>query len=204
LEYCQAKGKNKIGKMAIEIRISGSGGQGVILAGVILAEAVGIYEHKEVIHIQDYGGAMRGGAVRSEVLIANKGEEIDYPAVTYADIFVAMTQEAANRWSELIKQNGIAIYDSTFVKDLSPLFKRYYNVPLTDIVEQKLGTKMGANIAALGIICKLSGLVAEGALEQAMLQRIPKGQNSLNKEALKIGIELGRGLSKLENKSTAE
>ena len=67
--------------------------------------------------------------------------------------------------AELVKQDGIAIYDSAYVKDLSSLFKRFYNVPLTDTVEQKLGTKMGANIAALGIICKLGGLVAEEALE---------------------------------------
>lgn len=181
--------------MVKEIRISGSGGQGIVLAGVILAEAAGIYEDREVIHMQDYGGAMRGGAVRSEVLVADQGEEIEYPAVTSADLLVAMTQEAANRWSKSVKEDGVVVYDSAYVTDVPSSTAKIYNVPLTATIEEKLGTKLGANILVLGVICKLTDVVSEEALERAMLQRVPKGSESFNKEALKLGFELGQGLS---------
>jgi 2-oxoglutarate ferredoxin oxidoreductase subunit gamma len=181
--------------MIKEIRISGSGGQGVVLAGIILAEAAGIYEGREVIHMQDYGGAMRGGAVRSEVLIADPDVEIVYPAATNADILVAMTQEAANRWSKLVKGNGIIVYDSTYVKDIPPSTTRTYTLPITVTIEGKLGTKVGANIVALGVICWLTKVVSEKSLERAVLERIPKGTESFNMKALKLGFELAQSLS---------
>jgi 2-oxoglutarate ferredoxin oxidoreductase subunit gamma len=181
--------------MIKEIRISGSGGQGVVLAGIILAEAAGIYEGREVIHMQDYGGAMRGGAVRSEVLIADPGVDIIYPAATSADILLAMTQEAANRWWKLVKENGIIVYDSTYVRDISPSTTKTYTVPITGTIEGRLGTKVGANIVALGVICKLTKVVSEQSLERAVLERIPKGTESFNMKALNLGFELAQGLS---------
>lgn len=181
--------------MIKEIRISGSGGQGIVLAGIILAEAAGIFEGREVLHMQDYGGAMRGGAVRSEVLIGDEGEEIAYPSVTSADILVAMTQEAACRWSKLVKESGIIVYDSTYVTDVRSSTSRIYNIPITATIQGKLGTKLGANIVALGVLCKLTKVVSEQSIEKAVLQRIPKGTESFNKEALKLGFELAVGLS---------
>ncbi len=178
--------------MIKEIRISGSGGQGVVLAGIILAEAAGIYEGREVLHMQDYGGAMRGGAVRSEVLIADPGVEIVYPAATSADILLAMSQEAANRWSKLVKQDGIIVYDSTYVRESPPSSTKIYPVPITMTNEEKLRTKVGANIVALGVICTLAKIVSEKSLESAVLQRIPKGTEEFNCKALRVGFELGR------------
>jgi 2-oxoglutarate ferredoxin oxidoreductase subunit gamma len=181
--------------MATEIRISGSGGQGVVLAGIILAEASGIYEGREVIHMQDYGGAMRGGAVRSEVLIADPGAEIVYPAATNADLLVAMTQEAADRWVKWVKETGMIIYDSTYVRKPPSSTATAYHLPITAALEEKLGTKLGANIVALGVVCKLAHVVSEEALERAMLQRIPPGTESFNKDALRLGFEIAQDLS---------
>jgi 2-oxoglutarate ferredoxin oxidoreductase subunit gamma len=178
--------------MIKEIRMSGSGGQGVVLAGIILAEAAGIYEGREAIHMQDYGGAMRGGAVRSEVLIADPGVEIVYPAVTRADILLAMTQEAANRWSGLTKADGIIVYDSTYVKTVPSLPAASYLAPITKTCEQELGSRVSANIVALGVICSLAKLVSEQSLEQAVLQRIPKGTEESNRKALKLGFKIGQ------------
>jgi 2-oxoglutarate ferredoxin oxidoreductase subunit gamma len=180
--------------MITEIRMSGSGGQGVVLAGIILAEAAGIYEGREVIHMQDYGGAMRGGAVRSEVVIAGPGVAIVYPAVTRADILLAMTQEAADRWSGLTKAEGIIVYDATYVKDIPSLPATRYSAAITRTCEQELGSKVSANIAALGVICSLAHLVSAQSLEQAVLQRIPKGTEEANRKALQLGFALGRGL----------
>lgn len=181
--------------MIQEIRISGSGGQGVVLAGIILAEAAGIYEGREVLHMQDYGGAMRGGAVRSEVLIADPGVDIVYPAATRADILVAMTQEAAKRWSQWVKEDGVIVYDSTYVIEIPASATKAYSIPITVTLEDRLGTKVGANIVALGIICKLKKVVSQQSLEQAVLKRIPKGTEVFNRKALELGFELAEGLS---------
>jgi 2-oxoglutarate ferredoxin oxidoreductase subunit gamma len=180
--------------MITEIRMSGSGGQGVVLAGIILAEAAGIYEGREVIHMQDYGGAMRGGAVRSEVVIADPGVAIVYPAVNKADILLAMTQEAADRWSGLTKADGIIVYDSTYVKRITPQMARICPLAITRTCEQELGSKVSANIVALGVLCSLAHLVSAQSLEQAVLQRIPKGTEESNRNAVQLGFALGRGL----------
>ena len=180
--------------MTKEIRISGSGGQGVILAGIILAEAAGIFEDKYVIQVQDYGGAMRGGAVRSEVLIADDEGDLEYPAVSSADILVAMTQEAADRWTASVKEGGIVLYDSTNVTKPLSSAARTYEVPLTGIAQEKLGRTLGANIIALGVICGLTGAVSMDAIGRALVKRVPKGTEELNKRALQAGFEIASDL----------
>lgn len=175
--------------MSKEIRISGSGGQGVVLAGIILAEA-GVFDDKYVIQVQDYGGAMRGGAVRSEVLIADEEGELEYPGVLNADILVAMTQEAADRWTASVKKDGIVVFDSTNVAKPPKSVARTYEVPLTRIAQEKLGRKLGANIIALGIICALTEAVSMDALTRALVKRVPKGTQEFNKKALQAGFEL--------------
>jgi len=180
----------RTGTTAKEIRISGSGGQGVVMAGIILAEAAGIFEDKYVIHVQDYGGAMRGGAVRSEVIIADDEDEIEYPAVSNADVLVAMTQEAANKWIASVKEGGIVLYDSTYVTEPPSSTVRTYEVPLTQIAQEKLGMPLGANIIALGVISALTGVVSLDALSRALVKRVPKGTEELNGRALQIGFDL--------------
>lgn len=176
--------------MIKEIRISGSGGQGVILAGIILAEAAGIYEGKEVMQVEDYGGAVRGGFTKSEVLIASEGEEIIYPAVTRADILVAMSQEAADQWTKAVKEGGFVLYDFTNVKKVPASTAKIYNVPITEMTKKKFGTELGANMVALGVMCQLTRIVSKEALEWAVLQRAPRGTGEVNWQALKIGFAL--------------
>ncbi len=179
---------------AKEIRISGSGGQGVVLAGIILAEAAGIFEDKHVIHVQDFGGAMRGGAVRSEVVIADEEDDIEYPAVLSADILVAMTQEAANKWTASVKERGTVIYDSTYVAEIPKPVAKTYNIPLTRIAQEKLGTTLVANIVTLGVICALTDAVSMEALSNALMKRAPKGTEALNQKALQVGFEFASGM----------
>ncbi len=181
--------QTEVNTTAKEIRISGSGGQGVVLAGIILAEAAGIVEGKHVIHVQDYGGAMRGGAVRSEVVIADEEDDIEYPAVLNADILVAMTQEAANKWTASVKEGGIVVYDSTNVTKTPSSAAKTYNIPLTRIAQEKLGTALVANIMTLGVICALTGAVSMEALSHALVKRVPKGTEALNQKALQVGFE---------------
>jgi 2-oxoglutarate ferredoxin oxidoreductase subunit gamma len=179
-----------------EIRFSGSGGQGVILIGIVLAEAAGIHEGKDVAQTQSYGGEVRGGAVMSDVVISEEGEEIEYPAVINADVLLAMSQEAADRYIGSVKQDGLVLLDSAYVLKEPISTARIYNVPLTIIAQEKTGTKLAANIVALGVICELSKIVSKEALEEALLERVPKGTEEINRKALRVGFEIGRELKK--------
>ncbi len=129
------------------------------------------------------------------MLIADRGVEIVYPAIVNADILLAMTQEAADRWSIQLKDDGTAIYDSTDVTNIPSSKAKVYIVPITAMTNERLGTKLGANIVALGVVSRLTNIVSCEALERAMLKRIPEGTESFNRQALKLGFELADGIS---------
>jgi 2-oxoglutarate ferredoxin oxidoreductase subunit gamma len=170
----------------IEFRLSGSGGQGLILAGIILAEAA-IGDGKEALQSQSYGPEARGGSSKSEVIIAER--PIYYPKVTSPDILLAMTQEALQKYGNDLQDDKVLIVDSTLVKEVPARFKKVYSVPITQMAVDKLGRELFANIIALGIIAKLSDAVKFSSLERAVLSRVPKGTEKVNSQALQLGYE---------------
>jgi 2-oxoglutarate ferredoxin oxidoreductase subunit gamma len=178
--------------MIKEIRISGTGGQGVILAGFVLAEAAAIYEGKQLVQVQDYGGAVRGGAVRCEILIAPEGEEILYPAVAKADFLLALSQEAADRWTGAMKEDGCILYDISNVTKIPSSTAKIYRAPITEMTKEKLGTQLGVNFVALGMMQELTEIVSREALEWAACHKAPKGTSDFNIQALRIGFALGK------------
>lgn len=169
----------------MEFRLSGSGGQGLILAGIILAEAA-IGDGKEAVQSQSYGPEARGGSSKSEVIISDK--TIYYPKVEKPDFLLAMTQEALAKFSVDLNQDSILVVDSTFVKEVPAQFKNVYSIPITQMAKEELGRDLFANIIALGIVAKLTKAVSLKALEQAVLARVPKGTEKMNKQALELGI----------------
>jgi len=171
-----------------EIRLSGSGGQGLIVAGIILAEAAGIYDGKFVCQTQSYGPEARGGASKSEVVISD--EEIDYPKAVKPDLLLAMSQRSCDAFFFDLKPNGILIVDSTFVKQLPTNIAM--GIPFTQLAREKLGSEMVANIIALGALATISGVVSLNSLEAAVLNRVPAGTEQLNKSALALGIEAAK------------
>lgn len=171
-----------------ELRLSGSGGQGLILAGLILAEAGGIYDNKNVTQTQSYGPEARGGASKSEVVISES--EIDYPRVTHPDLLLALTQEACDKYCGDLREEGILIVDSFRVKRVPSL--KAFSIPITQIAKKEVGRELVANIVALGIITELTGVVSREALEKAVLHRVPKGTEELNRKALEVGFRIGR------------
>ncbi|MBI4596446.1 MAG: 2-oxoacid:acceptor oxidoreductase family protein [Candidatus Tectomicrobia bacterium] len=168
-----------------EVRLSGAGGQGLILAGVILAEAAAIYDGKNALQSQSYGPEARGGASKSEVIISD--EEIDYPKATQLDALLALTQEACHKYYSDLKEDGFLLVDSDFVTELPPGKFKVYKMPIFTIASKELGKSMAANIIALGALVELSGVVSHEALEQAVLARVPKGTEELNRKALNLG-----------------
>ena len=170
-----------------EIRLAGSGGQGLILAGVILAEAVGIHEGKFVAQTQSYGPEARGGASKAEVVISEGA--IDYPKVIQADLLLAMSQEACDKYGHEVNPAGWLIVDADQVKRTPP-HPRTVRVPITGLAEEKLGRKITANIVGLGIIVGLTDIVPRQAILQAVERRAPPGTKEINLQALEIGLNI--------------
>ncbi len=171
-----------------EVRLSGSGGQGLILAGVILAEAAGIHDGKYVCQTQSYGPEARGGASKAEVIISD--EEIDYPKAMKPDLLLAMNQRSCDAYLFDLKPNGVLVVDSTFVKQLPT--SKAIAIPFTQIAREKFGKEIVANIIALGALATLSGVVSLKSLEAAVLNRLSASSADLNREALAAGIEAAK------------
>jgi 2-oxoglutarate ferredoxin oxidoreductase subunit gamma len=175
-----------------EIRLSGSGGQGLILMGIILAEAIGIYDGKYVAQTQSYGPEARGGSSKSEVIVSD--EEIDYPKAMKLDLFLAMNQKSCDEFYLDLKPEGLLIVDSTFVTQV-PIPKAF-RIPFTQIAREKFKREMVANIVALGALSQLTPIVSPKAIETAVLVRVPKGTEKLNREALRAGMAAAKRAKK--------
>ncbi|MFC2088677.1 2-oxoacid:acceptor oxidoreductase family protein [Calditrichota bacterium] len=171
-----------------EIRLSGAGGQGLILIGKILAEAAAIYDEKNATQSQSYGPEARGGASRSEVIISDG--DIDYPKATSIDLLLAMTQEAVDKYSKDVKDGGIILVDDNYVKNLPQGNFKVYSYPMTNIAEEKVGKKIVANIVALGAINELSGIISQNAIISAIRARVPRGTEESNIMAFELGRQL--------------
>jgi 2-oxoglutarate ferredoxin oxidoreductase subunit gamma len=183
-----------------EVRLAGEGGQGMILAGVILAEAAAVHDGLNAVQTQSYGPEARGGASRSEVIIARG--EIDYPKVTAADLLLCMSQEACDKFYPQVKEEGCIVVDSDNVSRLPS--HRAIAVPISQIAEQVTGRRITASMVALGLLGGLTGIVSKEALEMAIRDRVPAGTEEVNLKALAAGFEEaerlrqeGRGLSSL-------
>jgi 2-oxoglutarate ferredoxin oxidoreductase subunit gamma len=175
-----------------QIRLSGSGGQGMITAGVILAEAAGVHDGKNVVQSQSYGPEARGGASKAEVIISDK--EIFFPKATAIDILLAMTQEAWDKYSDDLKPDGVAIVDSFYVKNVGR--QGVHMLPLSQTAREEVGIEIVANFIALAAIAELTGIVTKQALEKSMLARVPKGTEEKNRKALEIGYRLAKAVKK--------
>jgi 2-oxoglutarate ferredoxin oxidoreductase subunit gamma len=175
-----------------EIRLSGSGGQGIILMGIILAEAIGIYDGKCVAQTQAYGPEARGGSSKAEVVVSD--EEIDYPKAMKPDLLLAMNQKSCDEFYPDLKPDGLLIVDSTFVRQIPT--PKAFQVPFTRIAREKFKREMVANIVALGALTQLTPMVSAKAVEAAVLARVPKGTETLNRDALKAGMAAARRAKK--------
>lgn len=167
--------------------LSGSGGQGLILAGIILAEGA-VLDNKHAIQTQSYGPEARGGASRAEIIISE--EEINYPKVDHADYLLSLTTDAYKKYIKSLKNEGILIVDKGVkLEDMNGI--RYVQLPILETAE-KLGRIMVANIVALGAICAITEIMSKESLENAIVNRVPKGTEDLNIKAFNEGFQLGK------------
>lgn len=171
----------------VQIQLSGSGGQGLILAGIILATAA-IEDKRYVVQTQSYGPEARGGTSRAEVIIGS--ELIDYPHVQKPDILLALTQEACNKFVPAVSPNGLVIVDSLLVDFVPNATSKVFHVPIIETAKYNLGKELAANIVALGALNEATGLVSWDALEDAVSKRVPGATAEFNKRALALGRQL--------------
>jgi 2-oxoglutarate ferredoxin oxidoreductase subunit gamma len=156
----------------------------MILAGVILAEAATVHDGLNAVQTQSYGPEARGGASRSEVVVAEG--EIDYPKVMAADLLLCMSQEACDKFYSQVTDDGCIVVDSSNVSRLPS--HRAIAVPISQIAEEATGRRITASIVALGLIAGLSGMVTRQALERAVGDRVPAGTEDINLKALAAGF----------------
>jgi 2-oxoglutarate ferredoxin oxidoreductase subunit gamma len=172
-----------------EIRLAGSGGQGLVLGGVILAEAA-IIEGKNATQTQSYGPESRGGASKSEIILSD--EDIDYPKCTKLDCMLVMTEAAAEKYFKDAPDGALVVADEDLVPTEIPSRLRGIKAPISRLAREVVGREFVANIVALSIISELTGVVKAESLEQAVLSRVPKGTEELNRKALEVGREAAR------------
>jgi 2-oxoglutarate ferredoxin oxidoreductase subunit gamma len=170
-----------------EIRLAGSGGQGLILAGIILAEAAGVYGGKFVCQTQSYGPEARGGASKAEVVISDA--EIDYPKAIQPDVLLALNQKSLDTFMADLKPGGLLLVDADLVPEAPATGT--VALPFTRIARD-LGRVMVANIVALGALAQLTGAVSLDSLTAAVLARVPKGSEDLNRQALAAGVNAAK------------
>ena len=171
-----------------EVRIAGFGGQGVVLAGVLLGQAA-IGDGLHAVQNQSYGAEARGGAARSEVIVAS--EPIIYPEVIAPHIMAAMSQAALDRYLPDLRAGGTLILDEELVSRVPDLpGNRILRGPFTTVAGQELGRPIVANMVMLGFLGTITAVVTRDSLRRAVRQGVPPGTEELNLKALERGLEL--------------
>ena len=171
-----------------EIRFGGSGGQGILFAALVLAEAAGVYGGKYVCQSQSYGPEARGGYSKADVVISD--EPIDYPMAMKPNLLLVMNQASCDNYFPDLKPDGLLVVDSSMVSEIPT--SRAVTLPFTRIAREKFGNDMVANMVSLGAVVHLSGLVSPRDVRAAVIDRAPKGTQEMNLEAFNEGIRVAK------------
>lgn len=170
-----------------EIRISGLGGQGVVLAGEIFGRAA-VYDEKHVVQTQSYGAEVRGSATKSEVIIADK--KVGFPIVRKCDVLVAMSQTALEKHLKDLKEDGTLLVDKDLVREVPKIKAKIFKIPATKMAETKLKSKIFANVIMLGALTKITGIVSKQAVEKAITESVSNKTKENNIHGFRIGLNL--------------
>lgn len=168
---------------------SGSGGQGVITASIILAEAAVLYENLTAVQSQSYGAEARGGATRSDVIISES--IIHFPKVIQPNVLVCLTQTAYGKFYPIVRPGGFLITDTRFVQTEKKVDAQQKEIAMYETVMAEIGKPIVFNICMLGAVIGLTGLVKPESIMKSLKNRIPADFLHMNRKALNIGIKLG-------------
>jgi 2-oxoglutarate ferredoxin oxidoreductase subunit gamma len=170
--------------------LSGAGGQGIVLAGQILGQAVSLYEKgKSATFTQSYGPEARGGSCSAEVVIS--ADSVGYPYVISPDVLVIMSQEAYNKYTQNLGPETQIIIDEDLIKPDSANNLKILSIPATRLARE-MGRVVVANIIMLGFVAAVSDVVSEKALRESILATVPAGTGEFNMKAFTVGYEYGQ------------
>ncbi|MGI6631928.1 MAG: 2-oxoacid:acceptor oxidoreductase family protein [Bacillota bacterium] len=178
--------------MRRELRLAGEGGQGLITAAIILAAAAAEHTDYNAVQSQSYGPESRGGSSKADVIISD--EDIDYPEVKRPDVLLVMAQEACDKFVPGVAPDGLVIIDSEHVKNVPEVKAKVLKYAISQRARE-LGREIVANIVALGLLVGITKIVPEEAALSAVLARVPKGTEDLNRKAFLAGIEAAKEVS---------
>lgn len=173
----------------IRLVFSGSGGQGVITAAIILAEAAVIYSGKNATQTQAYGAAARGGSTRTDIIISDT--KINYPGVIQPNILMTLTQNSYNTFSSIIRPGGLLLTDPRFVETTRKVDAKQLELPMYEQVMDKIGKPIVYNICTLGALVGITQILEPEAVLQVLEERIPKDFLEMNMRAFDLGLVLG-------------
>ena len=171
-----------------EILIGGVGGQGVILAGILLGTAATLFDHKKAVQTQAYSSEQRGGMAKSEVILSD--DSVTDPQVRRPDILIALAEDAIKRHLQKVKPGGRVVVDSDLVEKLKPGNYQAIEIPATSMAEKELGNTVVANLILLGGLIKRTQLLSVAAMEKAIEMSVPPKAKELNLKAFRRGLEL--------------
>ncbi len=173
-----------------ELRFTGSGGQGVILGSIIVAEAA-FLDGKQVVQSQAYGPEARGGLCKAETIVDDK--PINFTKIEVPNTLLSLSQQSFDKFSKKLAPGSVIIVDdSVEIPDM--FFEKYevYHLPIIQSAIEVIGKKVSANIIACGAVNEAVHLATTESLEEAVYNHIPKGSEELNKKAMDLGAELVR------------
>ena len=176
------------------IIFSGSGGQGVITAAIILAEASVIYEDLNAVQTQSYGPEARGGSTRADVIISD--EPIYYPKVDHPNLVICLTQEAYNRFSRFIRPGGLLLTDSHYVRQDPRVDARQVELGMYEAVVNEIGKPVVFNICVLGALIGLTGLIRAESILRVLETKIQADFVEINRRALQTGLGMVSEITK--------
>ncbi len=176
---------NKVGLV-----FSGAGGQGVVTAAIILAEAATLHEGLTAVQTQLYGAEARGGATRSDVLISD--HPINYPKVIRPNVLVCLTQAAYDKYHHIVYPGGLLISDSRYVKHTRKADSKQRAFPMHKTVLKNFDSPVTLSTCMLGVVLARTNVVKVDSVIKALEKRVPPTTIDLNKKALELGLELGK------------
>ncbi len=175
----------------LSVRIGGIGGQGNIKMGLMLAKTL-TYDRKWVVQSQHYGAQVRGGVAYSDVLFAQ--DPIDFPKAYTFNMIYMMDQKPLDSFINLLKPNGVLICDTTTIKKIPNFIKRLTRkviaLPITQMCVEKFGTPVVSNVAGLGLIYKITGIISKENLQKTVSEEVSKKYYEMNMQAIEFGITL--------------
>lgn len=175
-----------------EMRFTGSGGQGVILASIVFAEAA-VLAGMNTVQSQAYGPEARGGLCKAETIIS--GEAIWYSKVQVPNFLLALTQSSLDVFVPQTAEDAIILADDSLVLPRGLGERKVYTLPILRAAVERVGKAMTANIIAVGAINGILRLFEDEVLAEAVKRHTPAGTEKLNGKALEVGKELAAALS---------